>query len=81
MQIPRKTEGKFAVGDCVRILQGYRGAIGEVVENRGNIGVNARRLYGVKFRMDEWNEMTTEFPEENLEPVEDAKPSANCKSK
>ena len=44
MQIPRKKKGKFAVGDCVRILHGFRGMIGEVVEDRGNIGVNARPL-------------------------------------
>ncbi len=52
------------------ILHGYRGMIAEVVEDRGRIGVGGRRLYGVKFRLDEWNEHTTELPEESLEAIE-----------
>lgn len=76
-QVPGQTPGRFRVGDRVRILHGFRGVIAEVVEDRGPIGVRGRRLYGVKFRVDEWNEHTTELPEESLEPVEagpDAKP-------
>ena len=69
-QVPGQAPGKFRVGDRVRILHGFRGVIGEVVEDRGPIGVRGRRLYGVKFRLDEWNEDTTELPEESLEPVE-----------
>ena len=69
MQVPDKTPGKFRVGDRVRILHGFRGVIGEIVEDRGRIGVRGRRLYGVKFRLDEWNEETTELPEEALEAV------------
>jgi hypothetical protein len=69
MHVPEKTPGKFHVGDRVRILHGFRGVIAEVVEDRGAIGVRGRRLYAVKFRVDEWNEHTTELPEESLEPV------------
>jgi hypothetical protein len=69
MQVPEKTPGKFRVGDHVRILHGFRGMTGEVVEDRGPIGVRGRRLYGVKMRLDEWNEHTTELPEESLEAV------------
>ncbi len=69
MQVPDKTPGKFRVGDRVRILHGFRGVIGEIFEDRGRIGVGGRRLYGVKFRVDEWNEETTELPEESLEAV------------
>src|SRR5437773_1377397 len=69
-QVPGRPPGKFRVGDRVRILHGFRGVIGEVIEDRGPIGVLGRRLYGVKFRLDEWNEETTELPEESLEPVE-----------
>jgi len=67
MQVPEKTPGKFRVGDRVRILHGFRGVIGEIVEDRGPIGVRGRRLYAVKMRLDEWNEHTTELPEESLE--------------
>jgi hypothetical protein len=70
MQIPRKTRGKFKVGDRVRLLHAWRGVIAEVVEDRGPLGVGGRRLYGVKFRADEWYEMTTEMPEDSLETVE-----------
>jgi hypothetical protein len=58
------------VGDRVRILHGFRGMIAEVVEDRGRIGVGGRRLYGVMFRLDQYNEHTTELPEESLEAVE-----------
>lgn len=70
MQVPGKTPGKFRVGDRVRIRHGFRGVIGEVVEDRGSIGVLGRRLYAVKMRLDEWNEHTTELPEESLEAVD-----------
>ncbi len=70
MHVPIKPPGKFRVGDRVRILHGFRGVIGEVVEDRGPIGWRGRRLYAVKMRLDEWNEHTTEFPEESLEAVE-----------
>lgn len=70
MQVPDKTPAKFRVGDCVRIRHGFRGMIAEVVEDRGRIGVGGRRLYAVKMRLDEWNEHTTELPEESLEAVD-----------
>jgi hypothetical protein len=34
-QVPSQTPGKFHVGDRVRILHGFRGMMGEVVEDRG----------------------------------------------
>lgn len=70
MHVPHKTPGKFRVGDRVRILHGFRGMIAEVIEDRGAIGVRGRRLYRVKFRLDEWNEHTSELGEESLEAVE-----------
>jgi hypothetical protein len=70
VHVPEKTPGKFHVGDRVRVLHGFRGLIGEVVEDRGAIGYRGQRLYAVKLQLDSWNELTTEFPEESLEPVE-----------
>jgi len=70
MHVPDKTPGKFRVGDRVRILHGFRGMIAEVIEDRGRILKGGRRLYTVKFRPDEWNEHTSELPEESLEAVE-----------
>ena len=68
-QVPHQTPGKFRVGDRVRILHGFRGMIGEVVEDRGGILAGGRRLYGVKLHLDEWNDHTTELPEDALEAV------------
>jgi hypothetical protein len=67
--IRRRRPGKFKVGDRVRLLHGWRGALGEVVEDRGNLGVGGERLYSVRIKMDEWNETTTTFPEYSLEAV------------
>jgi hypothetical protein len=61
------TPPRFHVGDRVRILYGFRGVIGEVVEDRGNLGVGGRRIYAVRMTMDPWNEMTSEFREDSLE--------------
>jgi hypothetical protein len=58
---------RFHIGDRVRILYGFRGVIGEVVEDRGNLGVGGRRIYAVRMSMDQWNEMTSEFREDSLE--------------
>ncbi len=69
MHVTDKTPGKFRVGDRVRLLHGFDGQIGEVVEDRGAIGFRGRRLYAVKLQPDPWNEMTMEVAEESLEAV------------
>ncbi len=70
MAVPHRKPGKYRVGDRVRILYGRPGAVGEVIEDRGNIGVKGRRLYTVRVKLDEWNDSTAEYPESSLEPVE-----------
>jgi hypothetical protein len=72
LQVPGQAAGKYRVGQAVRIKHGFRGMIGEVVEDRGRIGVHGRRLYVVKVRLDPWNEHTSELPEESLEAVVEA---------
>jgi len=69
LQVPGQSPGKFRVGQPVRIKHGFPGMIGEVVEDRGPIGVRGRRLYAVRLRLDPWNEQTVERPEEFLEAV------------
>jgi len=71
LQVPGQSPGKFRVGQKVRMKHGFRGMIGEVIEDRGPIGVRGRRLYSVKLRLDPWNEHTSEYPEESLEAVTD----------
>jgi hypothetical protein len=66
----RSVPPKFHVGDKVRLLIQYDGMItGEVVEDRGPLGIGGQRIYGVRCRLDQWNEITTEVDEENLEAV------------
>jgi hypothetical protein len=60
---------RFHIGDRVRILYGFHGVVGEVVEDRGNLGAEGERIYAVRMKMDAWNEMTSEFPEDSLEAV------------
>ena len=69
LQVPGQTPGKFRVGQSVRLKHGFRGMIGEVVEDHGPIGVHGRRLYAVKLQLDPWNEFTSHLPEESLEAV------------
>jgi hypothetical protein len=71
MHVPDEAHGKFRVGDRVRLRHGFRDLIAEVVEDRGPIGVAGRRLYAVKLRPDEWNELITERPEDSLEAVDE----------
>lgn len=70
LQVPGQDPGKFRVGQAVRLKHGFRGMIGEVVEDRGPIGVHGRRLYAVRLRLDPWNESTVERPDESLEAVD-----------
>jgi hypothetical protein len=75
LQVPGQVPGKFRVGQRVRLKHGFGGImIGEVIEDRGPIGVRGRRLYSVKLRVDPWNEHTSEYPEESLELVADLDP-------
>lgn len=66
-QIRRRRPGKFKVGDRVRFLHGWPGVIGEVVEDRGNLGVGGERIYGVRVQVEHADEMTSEVPESSLE--------------
>jgi len=71
LQVPGQAPGKFRVGQRVHLKHRFRGMIGEIVEDRGPIGVHGRRLYAVRLQLDPWNEYTSEVPEESLEPVVD----------
>jgi hypothetical protein len=60
------------VGDWVSLLYGPRRVLAQIVEDRGLLGMNGRRLYRV--RLDpEQGEIPTAFevPEEGLEPAEE----------
>lgn len=56
----------LAVGARVRFFLGSREVFGEVVEDRGAIGVRGRRLYGVSFGDGEDFRGYVELPAEDL---------------
>jgi len=60
---------RFKVGDWVVFPFGIRRVRAEVTEGRGRIGHRGRRLYGGRIERSEPEPMTTEVPEEELEPA------------
>jgi hypothetical protein len=48
-----KNPGPFREGDRVSFQFGTAQVEGTVVEDRGNLGVGGKRLYGVTFRADD----------------------------
>jgi hypothetical protein len=65
----RKNPGPFKVGDRVAFPMVTRRVEGVIVEDRGNLGVGGRRIYAIRYRRDEWNELVTEMPVDELELV------------
>jgi hypothetical protein len=64
-----KHPGPFKVGDRVSYQHVNRRREGVIVEDRGPLGVGGHRLYAVRVRIDEWNEIVTELPAEELTMV------------
>jgi hypothetical protein len=75
MSTTRKTP-RFRVGDWVSFLYGPRRVRAEVVEDRGPLGVNRRRLYRVRLERDLGESITFEMPEDDLEAAESPAPHA-----
>jgi len=66
---PKLKPGRFRLGDRVRVPFGRVHIEGEIVEDFGNIGVGGRRLYYVRIKPDEWNEMLLLRGEDDLEAI------------
>lgn len=58
------------VGDKIRFRIGGRSVVGKVQEDRGPIGLNGRRLYGVRYELGEGNWYATELPADQIEVIE-----------
>jgi hypothetical protein len=56
----------FKEGDQVRFPFGAGIVTGQVVEDRGRLGVGGRRLYGIHFEMNPGEQAYIEMPEEEL---------------
>jgi hypothetical protein len=63
------SERRFHKGDIVSFQLGTRWVQGTIVEDRGPIGVNGRRLYRVEFRVGPQSESVShaELPAASLE--------------
>jgi hypothetical protein len=66
-----KSNGKasrplFKKGDTVTFLYGSGSVSGQVVEDRGCLGIGGRRLYGIRFEINPGNQGYIEMPEEEL---------------
>jgi hypothetical protein len=69
MSTATKTAPRFRVGDWVSYLFGFRRVIGQVVEDRGRLGLQGGRLYSLAIERDEDEVTTTVIPEDDLEPA------------
>jgi hypothetical protein len=56
----------FKKGDHVSFLFGMGSVTGEVVEDRGCLGIGGRRLYGIRFEINPGDQAYIEVPEEEL---------------
>lgn len=61
---------RFRVGDWVAFLYGPRKVSAEVVEDRGLLGMQGRRLYRVRLDLDQGESTTFELSEEDLEAAD-----------
>lgn len=57
------------VGDKVRFQFGVRRITGEVIEDRGNLGVGGRRLLRIRFPITRSEDHEIELPEADVELV------------
>jgi hypothetical protein len=65
-----KAKPRYRVGDKVKFLSMNDWVLATITEDRGNLGVKGRRLYGLHFSRP-YNEQPIyiEMPEEELEPA------------
>jgi hypothetical protein len=74
-----KHPGPFRVGERVAFRFGTAELEGVIVEDRGNLGSGGKRLYGVRFHVDDVSEpMYMEYEAEDLRRVVVAAPQDNA---
>jgi hypothetical protein len=67
MSVRKMRAPRFRVGDVVAFLYGPQKVPGEIVEDRGPLGVYGRRLYRVRIDRGEDDTTTFEIPEEDID--------------
>lgn len=70
MSTAQRLKPRFRVGDWVSMSYGVRRVWAQIIEDRGPLGVNRRRLYRIRIDDDSGEPITTEVPEVDLTPVE-----------
>lgn len=74
MSTATKIAPRFRVGSWVSYLFGFRRVLGQVVEDRGMLGLQGRRLYSLAIGQDEDEVRTTVVPEDDLEAAPEILP-------
>ena len=69
MSTARRLPSPFRRGDWVSFHYGPRRVLAQVIEDRGRLGVNRRRLYRVRLDQSGGEPVSFEIPEDDLEPV------------
>ncbi len=64
---------RFAIGDWVTVVYGAQPVLARVVEDRGPLGVNQRRLYSIELLLYGDEPCIFETPEENLQSADECK--------
>jgi hypothetical protein len=67
MSLTKRLAPLFRVGDWVSFQYGPRRVLGQVVEDRGRLGVRGRRLYRIRLDLDPGEKTDFEMREEDLE--------------
>ena len=67
MNVQYQTQGPYRIGDKVRAKHGWRGVVGEIIEDCGNIGRKGRRVYTVRWKIEDEPEIMS--GEDDLEPA------------
>jgi hypothetical protein len=63
----RRLAPAFHLGDWVSFRYGMEGMRAQVIEDRGRLGVNGRRIYRLRVDRDWGESVTFEMSEDNLE--------------
>ena len=67
MSVGKKRAPRFRVGDVVAFLYGPQKVPGEIVEDRGPLGVYGHRIYRVRIDREQEDTRTLEVLEDNIE--------------
>jgi hypothetical protein len=72
MPMTTKRRLTFKVGDRVTFLIGRRKLSGRIVEDRGRVGRDGRRLFAIRAKLDDTEESVFELPAEELRVAHNA---------